>query len=1223
MFRSIGKSGSSLQIAALFGPRFFAYHEIPEPKPLFPLPSSAETLETFFASEDGLSFKKNSVALLDKLELWASQQGIEADSAYHTFKRRNIEYTGSQLELNSIQLPLYQLGIPYLLGIVGFLDNADIALDARVSIIKNLTEGLAVCGPGVYTNITEAYWRLVSKLSPGIEWMVARRSIAEQIALEVLDKMGLPQSKGMLGMEIHHVNAVLNHFSEALAINRITDEYIGICDAPMLERFFKLFAAEIPKKLTPEAIITHIIAEQSIENLAKKTFFEIQAFEQRLERYGQDKGFSIHNLFEFDENELLPKLKWDYEDTLFMTLASRLIQSEYLLPEALAKIQKLPGSAEVTLHYVAQHSLRFAVVETAQEELKSEAVAAVEAIRQRSALIPYCVRQFQQTNRIQPELLDFILSTHWKDSERFELVTGIVKFIHSTIDTMRLQPIDASCFDIEPEQIGLDWFDTTTQEAIYLPSIDCISSTSSPMTDEKKLNLWLDLIQRLHPSGAQFDVILSGLPKAAHPLYIQRLGFANFKTMINSGEQLANVLCTLNIQHASLLLSQLGHKRLLNLIHTGSQLATVLNSLPEVEWSMIFDALRVRSKGLKIDKEHVSALLGVIFLRLPIPQWDEYCKKLYPSGWLEQITQLSQVCDVFHKLPADKARLFLQSIPATQLRRISINHPLLLFTEPLTESLLYLFQKSTKDKMALFLESFDLALLRDMFDVDVLVPKWNDIQMVDFLRLLPIEKNELLLNGLGQEFIDSKSFAKGAQILSFFQTLPAAKLTQLFSHLTKDKLLEKLCPKFFCYILFCLKTSPEKVALLLYHFNTEDFRRIFEKNYEIGHLFKLNDDVMLGYVFMLPDDLIPTVIGHIGHEYLREKIDLNTLKAHIPLKEPSLRNDKGIYRIVEFLGKERLMYFVWQMAAETALNLPKIHDDNYKDCEKEVRKIIADKDTLYYLLRWTVLDNATLARCILQWIRLITTLKNKPLEQCSAFLDDLDPQELLMMVMSHQKSYHLFSKLNKERSILLFSKLPTDQPAALVLSFKPRVDAEQSLQILEYLPKYLHKPLLAHWPIEQLPELIHRRDVLLAVLTMLERPNKVLLINLIGSTKLHSILLKDHKMNDALTFIRGAEDFITHRVLLLAVLRAHKEKSHSFAAKLQFWNSVGRKKDDAGPGLLERALLKQIDTAKPEEAQLAGMPFLAKFDNKSDEPNLSDLCQDKDLAMITHVLFFG
>jgi hypothetical protein len=1153
---------NELKLDALFGQRFYQFdHELPDPKVSFPLPSSAETLHAFFASDEGEQFRVGVNELLDKLEKWGTENDLDGIDACAHFKQNFMLYSGSNAEVNESQLPLYKQGIPYLADIIRLLSNQEISIDYRKNVIKNLFQGMVVCAPGTYTNIIDAYWELVARLSTHLEWMVARRSIAEQTALEVLQAakkaLHMPDNNGM---EIHYVNALLNQYSDNLAIKNIEDSFAAFCDGNLIVKMSELFYSAISKRITAEKIVSHIISELSLETLAQQTLEILQEYELRFNRYGPDALFCINDLF--DLSEIPPVLRWDHEYLLFLTLMRRLTASGYF---DLSQIERrLLLSDDITIHFLTEHSLKFASIIIDKQSLP---------------LVPYCVEQFARNHKFSEPLENFIRD-QLSNEERFELVMGALSYIKSK------------------------------------QGILCDEEVASPsflQCNEKILLKWLDLLSALHRSQEHFDLILQALPETARAVYLRQIGFDNLKHLIKSTEQLCTVLDSLSKDQSIKLLKELDRHKLRDLLDSGTMLAKILSHLPEEEWDIVFRALQSKiTKGVyfSIVDEDIVPLLQIIFTRLPTQQWDSCCKKLGFSDWLHAISKLSHVCELFKALPEDKALLMLRSMAPDKMHDISV-HRVFLRKRYDTDAVVNLLNTATKEKIALFLKFFDLNVLKKMFSSTVILLR---------LSMLPSAKTTLLLETLGREHMQT---VKGEHLCFLLKYISIDFLTLLFSYFNADELASKFT--FNTLTLFLRQADLKKTAFLLQRLDQEGLKKLvpnekLPKFIETCLLFAPNDVITLvlrafGQEY-LSKNLKPLRLYIINLSRIQTAKD----PSDYELGEAATNL---LTTIFDTVGPEQSHLWRYQIICDIVIQILNDNPSNPNQSDEtfilEGLKKQGGEDS-EALLKSTfdfLGGQEQFLRLAVQWMRLLKISKDGSVAEFALFIQSLAPNELWTMI--YCDSVYFLNEFPKKKSLFIFNVLDENQVRILLDSLNTRIEEIPLSTGLNKLPKKLREPFLMRFSVEQLSALIADRETLFLTLNSIHADKQIELISKIGQEQLHALLLTEHTLDDTLQLIQSARDRQTFNACLLATVMAqHEEQRQSLLTRLvSIFTNTPYVADEAF-NLLESAIKEGHGSANKPKAEYQGLRF---FDDVSvpNKVEVMQFCHKGDLGKLTQV----
>ncbi len=372
-----------LQFDPLFGPHFFVCEQ--EMRDLsvrvedFILPDSALTLEFFFLSEEGQQFKAGVNNLIDLLAEWARSYAIDI-APLQSFRVHYIDYHGTNIEINHFYMPLYQIGIPALMGIIDLITLDIIPLDCRMTIIKNLIFDLDdICGPGVYVNFRNAYLDLSSYLNLNTAFTAYRRRIATQ-AILLDSKRILSQSEKKIitaEVEMHFVNGILNEYAKDLAIEKVEDSAIEeTCFSAnsiiVYEKLRQQFASIIQRKLLVEKLLAEFLLEaknflsiflneinQSLDFYNER---RIEFFEKLNKRFGVEKQsfYLVSDLIETQDLKNYSQ-NWKADFYLGLSLIDRLEVGEYLQIKKMQ--QQFNLAPDVIIYWIPDRSLKFAYAE--------------------------------------------------------------------------------------------------------------------------------------------------------------------------------------------------------------------------------------------------------------------------------------------------------------------------------------------------------------------------------------------------------------------------------------------------------------------------------------------------------------------------------------------------------------------------------------------------------------------------------------------------------------------------------------------------------------------------------------------------------------------------------------------------------------------------------------------------------------------------------------------
>ncbi|MEO8402350.1 MAG: hypothetical protein ABI597_11270, partial [Gammaproteobacteria bacterium] len=257
-----------------------------------------------------------STKIINKIKAWALKNNVDDTAKIDDFYRTFIMYPGTNADFNKTLLPLLQHGIRYLASFAEALNDDKIPLERRRTILGNLFSSLAVCAPGVYTNIREAHLKLSTD-----SIAVARREIVVQETLALLRKED-PDLLG-IGMEIHYVNAVLEDYTTQIGLPTIEDEYIDACERTVVNSVKEQFDKAVIKCLTVERVFDSIIANFNLYQIKTNTDFD--DLDNELRVLGEDDLYSRANLM--DENATSFELRETAIYEIIISVAKRLAKS--------------------------------------------------------------------------------------------------------------------------------------------------------------------------------------------------------------------------------------------------------------------------------------------------------------------------------------------------------------------------------------------------------------------------------------------------------------------------------------------------------------------------------------------------------------------------------------------------------------------------------------------------------------------------------------------------------------------------------------------------------------------------------------------------------------------------------------------------------------------------------------------------------------------------------
>jgi ankyrin repeat protein len=322
----------------------------------FSLPASYETFAAFQSSGEGKNFQIGVCDLIDKLYVLADKVTDEFTRNVAAFKTNHILIDGKDLGLNINDFALYEKGIPYLACVVKMLQDASIPLSLRVDTARNLLSEIGKCGPGDSTQIARAYRVLKASQSLPSAWLKFRSDVAEQVLV-----CGIKEIRGQIwtGNDIHHINAIMNHFSDVLGLRTNTDVLITVCSQSALGFLYEYFIENFPKQLTLENLFDIIIdsldlngwmslllkrQEEIIVTNDRAPFNDVaKMLEEKLNRYGVS-CFSFSDLcIMSDDGVNVLTLTCHAKAILYLDLRARLIDSQFFVDLPYTQLGSVPG----------------------------------------------------------------------------------------------------------------------------------------------------------------------------------------------------------------------------------------------------------------------------------------------------------------------------------------------------------------------------------------------------------------------------------------------------------------------------------------------------------------------------------------------------------------------------------------------------------------------------------------------------------------------------------------------------------------------------------------------------------------------------------------------------------------------------------------------------------------------------------------------------------------
>lgn len=673
-----------------------------------------------------------------------------------------MSYGGNDEKKNTLDFRIYTDGIATLSGIIKQIKNNELPLDARKDIIQNLLTGMDVCGPGIFTHITNTYLELLSQSNITIYWMKLRRSIAEQVVLELMKQ----EKEIYQGMEIHYVNGVLNRFGDALGIQMIEDGYVANCDPNILDRLFVRFKTHIFFELRLSKLIDFASQDTAFENLVAKLESvapevyadNIKKLGNALKRFGPespDKPFylndsSIIQLYgEFDDKIAVD---WKAHSIIFLSIYSRMQQAGLINLEEQETL--LLNKDKLKVWSLGESlSLRFAYL----YEERDGKIACI-------PLVGYCVETLAEIDSPRKaDLLQLLFSSEISHTGRLEIALGIARYLNSTlakIATKKNHQLHQPLMDLLPKLMisheGKIDVDDFLHIFSFLPKEHqekyirlTVGKIKTPTIQQlKTILLILPAVQRmafLESLGADFiktiihdsdtlvymgmlDYMLEKLPEAERMAFVQSLGVDFIKSIIGNSYHLFVLLRPLPEAQRTALVQSLGVDFIKGVTN---DLISVVEWLPEAE-RMAF----VQSLGVDIIKGVIGTTNDLISVveALPGNQRTAFVQSLGVDIIKDVIGITNDLISVVETLPGNQRLVFLKSLGADFIK--SIIHG--------GDELASLLKQLSEGEWKSFIESFG---------VDVIIIINNSLELVVVLKELLDTKRLTFLESLGAEVI--------------------------------------------------------------------------------------------------------------------------------------------------------------------------------------------------------------------------------------------------------------------------------------------------------------------------------------------------------------------------------------------------------------------------------------------------------------------------------------
>ena len=642
-----------IRLDPLYSTRLFHYEPAVVVATEFERPIKIEELPEFLKGETerGKKYKEGFRSIINNIKKWADDNKLES-SVCDRFLAAYLNYTGDDETNNKVRFTVYCQGIELLAGIESLLNNTEISLDTRKEKLKNLFNGLMVCGPGTYNNIEHAFRDLSSVINAGEYWMIHRRGIAEQTVFEV---MAGYQEDIQEGMEIHYVNGVLNHYSEMIGIPKLEDVYIPLCDLHLLNEMYEQFNLVLFEKLDPDemlhaafGLISMDSLQADIESGNVRYSSALKKLEEELVKFGLESKarqfYSQSNIIKLSgEFEDQPRLTWKIKYILFSSLYSRLIEKKYI---DLKDESVHPLNEETKISYLPGYSLQFASVQSNGQPY-------------RSPFISYCVEELtkQDPNN---DLISFLLSEKLSNLNRAEILVGLENYMRSP------EGIEAALADQSLQMRVNNLLEEFLKKQSQLTYKDVKCLLNQLASDQQIIFLkTIGDLAAVITNSHQFANIISKLTNDQHFTFFNNFGWGKISSLILNFDSLTEILKKMQ-QNKRIIFLEFLDKSWFDFIKSDPyNFSKIIALIPKSQWMTCMNML---------GKEHITALfissatvndgglIATILPRLPEDQRGLFLDLLGTNTVARIVSNVAALSDVLKELPHNHWKPFLDFI---------------------------------------------------------------------------------------------------------------------------------------------------------------------------------------------------------------------------------------------------------------------------------------------------------------------------------------------------------------------------------------------------------------------------------------------------------------------------------------------------------------------------------------------------------------------------------
>lgn len=401
----------------------------------FILPENTASLETFFKDKKQAPIYFAGIrSIIDRIKIVATAKRKTANGLEVLY--RNIAHEippgGNAEEIRKqhfpytdVSLQLFHDGIKMLSRIAELLESDEITESKKEIVLDTLENEVYVCAPGCYTNIENAYLKLIN--NPSMRLLAIRTSMAQQLAQFVIQnrntklieeliakyprqperdrvrqritsgEMSVEQINELLSVEnidgeviyegniTHYIAAILNSYRVMLGLNYNHDPLQP--QANLISDLLSDFHQAVGIHFTVKNIIDGIVSMLPVDELKEairlrpeETSQHLKKFQAELDAYGVD-GFFLANAL-FDAEALANGdyvISRNINSILFLSVLDRLQSKGFLNSHIVSRTLLLSDNAK--LIYYPGHDLCFSCVKTERNERFPLAIYVADRLR--------------------------------------------------------------------------------------------------------------------------------------------------------------------------------------------------------------------------------------------------------------------------------------------------------------------------------------------------------------------------------------------------------------------------------------------------------------------------------------------------------------------------------------------------------------------------------------------------------------------------------------------------------------------------------------------------------------------------------------------------------------------------------------------------------------------------------------------------------------------------